>query len=161
VVCRCGCCRLDDRCSDVSRRCGLVRHVRYHLRASGAIAFLLGLEALSSLTPPSQDKKDDILVGVKSTALRFPTTSRTFIFSLSATFVSLLTVTGQLAGLGPLYYLISCAGAGAHLAWQCAAVDFDSRPDCWSKFISNGWLGGLVWLGIAADYVQQVVVQGL
>ncbi|WWD16689.1 4-hydroxybenzoate polyprenyl transferase [Kwoniella shandongensis] len=105
-----------------------------------------------------QDKKDDVLAGVKSMALRFPDTSRTVISTLSASFVSLLTLTGHLAGLGPLYYLISCGGAAAHLAWQCATVNFDSRPDCWSKFSSNGYLGGLVWLGIAADYVQQVLL---
>ncbi|CAD6579696.1 MAG: Para-hydroxybenzoate--polyprenyltransferase, mitochondrial precursor (PHB:polyprenyltransferase), partial [Tremellales sp. Tagirdzhanova-0007] len=46
-----------------------------------------------------QDKKDDILVGVKSTALRFPNSSRILISSLSATFVSLLALTGDLASL--------------------------------------------------------------
>ncbi|ORY23423.1 UbiA prenyltransferase family-domain-containing protein [Naematelia encephala] len=107
-----------------------------------------------------QDKKDDILVGVKSIALRFPDSSRALISGLSATFVSLMAVSGEIAGLGPLYYLISCGGAAAHLAWQCAKVNFDSRPDLWSKFCSNGWLGGLVWLGIAADYLQRIVIPG-
>lgn len=91
-------------------------------------------------------------------ALRFPDTSRAVISTLSTSFVSLLALTGHLAGLGPLYYLISCGGAAAHLAWQCLTVDFDSRPDCWRKFVSNGYLGGLIWLGIAADYVQQVML---
>lgn len=104
-----------------------------------------------------QDKKDDVIAGVKSMALRFPDTSRQVISTLSASFVSLLTFTGYMAGLGPLYYLISCGGAAAHLAWQCLTVNFDSRSDCWKKFSSNGWLGGLIWSGIAADYVQQVM----
>ncbi|WVQ79053.1 4-hydroxybenzoate polyprenyl transferase [Cryptococcus sp. DSM 104549] len=105
-----------------------------------------------------QDKKDDVLAGVKSMALYFPDTSRQVISGLSASFVSLLALTGHMAGLGPLYYAISCGGAAAHLAWQCITVDFDSRPDCWKKFVSNGWLGALIWLGIAADYVQQVLL---
>ncbi|WVR03973.1 4-hydroxybenzoate polyprenyl transferase [Kwoniella sp. DSM 27419] len=105
-----------------------------------------------------QDKKDDVLAGVKSMALRFPDNSRTVISTLSASFVSLLTLTGHLAGLGPLYYLVSCGGAAAHLAWQCITVNFDDRADCWSKFKSNGLLGGLIWLGVAADYVQQVLL---
>lgn len=108
-----------------------------------------------------QDKKDDVLAGVKSMALRFPDHSRTVISTLSATFVSALTVTGHLAGLGPLYYLISCGGAAAHLAWQCITVNFDDRADCWKKFVSNGYLGGLIWSGIAANYVSEVVVPGL
>ncbi|KAK4689911.1 4-hydroxybenzoate polyprenyltransferase, partial [Tremellales sp. Uapishka_1] len=107
-----------------------------------------------------QDKKDDILVGVKSMALRFPDTSRTVISVLSSTFVSSLALTGYLADLGPLYYLVSVGGTALHLAWQCIKVDFDNRLDCWKKFSSNGWLGGLIWVGIAADYVQQVVVPG-
>jgi 4-hydroxybenzoate polyprenyltransferase len=93
-------------------------------------------------------------------ALRFPDNSRTVISTLSATFVSALTLTGHLAGLGPLYYAISCGGAAAHLAWQCITVDFDSRADCWKKFVSNGYLGGLIWAGVAADYIQQVVIPG-
>ncbi|KAL7419608.1 Para-hydroxybenzoate--polyprenyltransferase, mitochondrial precursor (PHB:polyprenyltransferase) [Cryptotrichosporon argae] len=105
-----------------------------------------------------QDKHDDVKVGVKSTALMFPTTSRPFVSALSATFVSLLALAGHAAGAGPAYYAISCAGAAAHLAWQCATVDFESRADCWKKFCSNGYLGGVIWLGTAVDYVQQVVL---
>ena len=112
-------------------------------------------------SPDFQDKVDDVKAGVKSIALAFPDTSRPLISGLSTGFVSSLALTGYLAGVGPLYYGISVAGAAAHLAWQCATVDFESRADCWKKFCSNGWLGGLVWLGIAADYVQTVVVPGL
>ncbi len=75
----------------------------------------------------AKDKKDDVLVGVKSTALAFPDeASRPFISVLSASFISLMTLTGHLAGLGPLYYLISCGGGAAHLAWQCTTVDFNA-----------------------------------
>ncbi|OCF32368.1 4-hydroxybenzoate polyprenyl transferase [Kwoniella heveanensis BCC8398] len=105
-----------------------------------------------------QDKKDDVLAGVKSMALRFPDNSRTVIATLSTTFVSLLALTGHLAGLGPLYYMISVGGAAAHLAWQAITVNFDDRLDCWKKFCSNGYLGGLIWLGTAANYVHQVLM---
>ena len=91
-------------------------------------------------------------------ALRFPDTSRSVISGLSAGFVSCMAYTGYLAGMGPLYYLVSCGGGAAHLAWQCATVNFDDRADCWKKFLSNGWLGLVVWLGIAGDYVQQVLL---
>ncbi|GFZ42733.1 4-HB polyprenyltransferase [Saitozyma sp. JCM 24511] len=105
-----------------------------------------------------QDKVDDVTAGVKSIALAFPDTSRALISTLSTGFVSSLALTGYLAGLSPVYYAISCGGAAAHLAWQCSTVNFDDRADCWKKFVSNGWLGGLIWLGIAADYVWQVVL---
>ncbi len=98
-----------------------------------------------------------MLVNVKSTALRFGESSRLFCTTLSTTFVSLLTLTGYLAHSGPLYYLFSVGGAAAHLAWQLRTVDFDNRADCWSKFVSNGWLGGVVWGGMVADYVAKLL----
>ncbi|WWC99135.1 4-hydroxybenzoate polyprenyl transferase [Kwoniella sp. B9012] len=106
-----------------------------------------------------QDKLDDVKAGVKSMALRFPDNSRTVISVLYTTFVSMLTLTGHLAGMGPLYYMISCGATAAHLAWQTITVNFDDRADCWRKFCSNGYItGGLVWLGIAAEYVQNVLL---
>ena len=72
-----------------------------------------------------------------------------------------MALTGHLAGLGPLYYLISCFGGAAHLAWQCKTVNFDSRKDLWSKFCSNGWFGLIMWSGIAADYIQRIVIPGV
>lgn len=94
-------------------------------------------------------------------ALRFPNASRTVLSVLSAGFVSLLGVTGELASVGPLYYLISCGGTALHLAWQCVKVDLDSRASCWKMFTSNGYVTGLlVWLGIAANYAQQVLIPG-
>lgn len=104
---------------------------------------------------------DDVKAGVKSIALAFPDNSRALISTLSTGFVGTLALTGHLAGLGPLYYAISCVGTAAHLAWQCATVDFDNRQDCWKKFCSNGYLGGVVWLGLAADYVQNIWIPGL
>ncbi|GHJ84338.1 hypothetical protein NliqN6_0740 [Naganishia liquefaciens] len=103
-----------------------------------------------------QDKKDDILVNVKSTALRFGDHSRTVLSGLGTAFVSLLTYAGYASGAGPLYYLISCMGAASHLTWQLRTVNFDDRKDCWDKFVSNGRLGGLVWVGMFADYVAQM-----
>jgi 4-hydroxybenzoate polyprenyltransferase len=104
----------------------------------------------------SQDKKDDILVNVKSTALRFGDHSRTVLTGLGASFVSLLTYAGYASGAGPLYYLISCLGAASHLTWQLRTVNFEDRADCWAKFVSNGRLGGLVWVGMFADYLAQM-----
>ena len=37
------------------------------------------------------------------------------------------------------------------MAWQIWTVDLDSRADCMAKFVSNKWLGGLLFSGIVAD----------
>jgi len=104
-----------------------------------------------------QDKLDDIHAGVKSTALAWGENSKPIIGSLYATFIGLLGVAGHAMGAGPLFYTISCLGGAAHLAWQVITVNLDSRPDCWAKFVSNGYVTGpIIWAGMAADYVHQV-----
>lgn len=99
-----------------------------------------------------QDKADDVQVGVRSTALRFGNSSRAVLSGFATTTVSLLTYVGYLAQATPLYFVVSCAGSAAHFAWQLATVNFDSRKECWSKFIANGYTGGLIWLGTMVDY---------
>jgi 4-hydroxybenzoate polyprenyltransferase len=96
---------------------------------------------------------------VKSTALAWGENSKPIIASLYATFIGALTLAGHAMGAGPLYYAISCVGGAAHLAWQVITVNLDDRADCWRKFVSNGTQAGpIIWAGMAADYVQQVVL---
>jgi len=103
-----------------------------------------------------QDKLDDVLVNVKSTALRFGQSSRVICSGLAATSVGFLALAGHLSAAGPLYYIISCGGAAIHSAWQLKNVDFDSRPSCWKMFCSNNWMGAIIWLGTFADYLARV-----
>ena len=104
----------------------------------------------------AQDKTDDVLVSVKSTALLFGDQSRIILTGFSLSFLSLLSTAGYMNGQGPLFYSLSVGGAAAHLAWQLRTVDFDSRPDCWAKFCSNSKLGAIVWSGLVADYAFKV-----
>lgn len=100
-----------------------------------------------------QDKKDDILVNIKSTALRFGSATRPILAGLSTAFVGSLAFVGYAMGLGPIYYGVSVLGSIVHLAWQLLKVDFDSRESCWKFFVSNGKLGALVWAGMWGEYV--------
>ena len=58
--------------------------------------------------------------------------------------------TGYMAHAGLPFYA-GLAGAGCHMAWQINCVDIDSRADCMAKFVSNKWLGGMIFAGIVAD----------
>lgn len=51
---------------------------------------------------------------------------------------------------GVLYYT-GVAAAGSHMLWQVQTADLDSRSDCMRKFVSNKWLGGLMFGGIVLD----------
>ncbi|KAG0253500.1 Para-hydroxybenzoate--polyprenyltransferase, mitochondrial precursor (PHB:polyprenyltransferase) [Mortierella polycephala] len=103
-----------------------------------------------------QDKKDDIKIGVKSTALRFGERTPEYLAAFSTGMVSMLALAGYMNDQGPLFYALSVGGAAAHLAWQLKTVDYEKPADCWSKFASNKWTGALVFSGIAGDYLQQM-----
>ena len=96
-----------------------------------------------------QDKEDDALIGVKSSALRLGARTRPalFVFYVGAAIV--IGIAGWLAGLGwPFYPLL--AAAAAQLLWQAADVKIDDPADCLAKFKSNRVAGWLVLAAIVA-----------
>ncbi|KAF9327422.1 Para-hydroxybenzoate--polyprenyltransferase, mitochondrial precursor (PHB:polyprenyltransferase) [Linnemannia elongata] len=105
-----------------------------------------------------QDKKDDVKIGVKSTALRFGEKTPEFLAAFSTGMVSMLALAGYMNDQGPLFYALSVGGAAAHLAWQLKTVNYENPVDCWSKFASNKWTGALVFSGIAGDYLHQLMM---
>ncbi|KAG1056597.1 hypothetical protein G6F43_001516 [Rhizopus delemar] len=98
-----------------------------------------------------QDKKDDIKAGVKSTALRFGEKTPQWLTGFSTAFVSLTALSGYMNGQGLPFYAISVLGTACHLAWQLKTVNYNNPADCWAKFKSNTWTGGIFWSGILAD----------
>ena len=99
-----------------------------------------------------QDKEDDALVGIKSTALLFGAASRPWILGFYAVTTVLLAVAGVAAGSGAIYFA-GLALAAAHLAWQGLRVDTADPDDCAAKFRSNRDFGLLLCLAIVADKV--------
>ncbi|PWN25127.1 4-hydroxybenzoate polyprenyl transferase, partial [Jaminaea rosea] len=93
-----------------------------------------------------QDKVDDIVAGVKSTALLFAEKTRPILTGFSVGFLALATK-------GHPCFLASLVPVAAHLAWQIGTTDLDNRADCWKKFVSNAWLGAMVWAGLMGDYL--------
>ena len=99
-----------------------------------------------------QDKEDDALVGIKSTARLFGDRSRTWIGGFFAACLALLAITGWLAGLGwPFYGGLGLAAA--HFVWQTASVDFDDPKNCLTRFKSNRDFGLVVLAAIVAGQV--------
>eukprot|EP01134_Creolimax_fragrantissima_P008407 CFRG8407T1 len=97
-----------------------------------------------------QDKTDDKLVGVKSTALRFGDNTRTYLAGFSSLTIAGLSLAGHNAGMLWPYDLALAATAG-HLTWQVATANFDSPKDCMSKFVSNKWIGCMIFAGICGS----------
>jgi len=111
------------------------------LYAAG-IAWTLGYDTIYA----HQDKDDDVLIGVKSTALLFGSRTRAWLAGFYVATVLLLAAAGWLAGLTWPFHAGLSVGA-AQLAWQVRAVRIDAPADCLAKFKSNRWFG---WLVVAA-----------
>jgi 4-hydroxybenzoate polyprenyltransferase len=94
-----------------------------------------------------QDKEDDALIGVRSTALKFGAATRRWLWPFAAAMLLLLAAMIPAAGLG-FFAWLALAGVAGHLAWQIAAVDFDDPADCLAKFRANRWLGWILLIGI-------------
>ncbi|KAF8879829.1 UbiA prenyltransferase family-domain-containing protein [Infundibulicybe gibba] len=100
-----------------------------------------------------QDLKDDVKVGVRSTAILFGSWVRPLLVACGITFVSAFAISGYLNNQGPIYFLISIGGTAVHLMWQFKTVDLDIPQSCWLNFKRNGQLGWIVWAGLMIDYL--------
>ncbi|MCH9012981.1 MAG: 4-hydroxybenzoate octaprenyltransferase [Proteobacteria bacterium] len=117
------------------------------LYAAG-VAWTLGYDTIYA----HQDKEDDALIGVKSSARRLGEATRPWLYAFYAAAVVLIGVAGALAGLAWPFYL-GLGLAAAQLAWQAARVDIDAPADCLAKFKSNKGLGLIVFAAIVAGRV--------
>jgi 4-hydroxybenzoate polyprenyltransferase len=99
-----------------------------------------------------QDKQDDVVVGIKSTALLFGDRSTVILAGFSALMTLSLTVTGYMAAMPWPFYVVSVGGTTAHLAWQLATTRWHDAHDCGRTFASNRFIGWIVLSGILASY---------
>ena len=109
------------------------------------IAWTLGYDTIYA----HQDKEDDALIGLKSTALKFGDNTGPWLWGFYAVTVALLGAAGWSAGLSWPYFAMLALGA-AQLTWQAATIDIDSPSDCLSKFKSNRYFGLIVLAGMIA-----------
>ena len=82
-----------------------------------------------------QDKKDDIKVGVWSSALFFGIHVWTAAVAFDAAFVACLYFAGVANGQGLPYFVISVAGAAVQLVYQLATMNTEEEGSCWCKYL--------------------------
>ena len=99
-----------------------------------------------------QDKEDDVLIGVKSSALALGDKTRPWLFVFYAAAIVLTAWSGWVAGLAWPFYVALAFGA-AQLAWQAVRIALDDPHDCLAKFKSNRLYGWLILGGIVASRV--------
>ena len=96
-----------------------------------------------------QDKVDDALIGVKSSARRLGAATPRWLWLFYGAALALIGVAGWLADMGPGFYPVLALG-GAHLAWQVRTLDLDDARSCLARFRSNREFGWLVFLALLA-----------
>jgi 4-hydroxybenzoate polyprenyltransferase len=110
-----------------------------------AIAWTIGYDTIYA----HQDKEDDALIGVRSTARLFGTRTAGWLMGLYGLTVALVAVAFYLAGVGPVAWLGLAVAAGM-LAWQIGTLDIDDAEQCLALFKLNGVVGLILFLGLLA-----------
>ena len=94
-----------------------------------------------------QDKEDDLIVGVKSSALKLKNQTRPWLFVFYAASIILIAATGYLTGLSWPFY-VALVFAALQLFWQAKEVDINNPSDCLKKFKSNRLFSWILLVGI-------------
>ncbi len=97
-----------------------------------------------------QDREDDLLIGIKSTALLFGPRTRAMLAWFYAAAVVLIGIAGLMAG-GRVIFLIGLAAFAAHLAWQVKSLNIDDPAHCLMLFKSNRDAGLILFAGMLAE----------
>ena len=113
---------------------------------AGAVAWTIGYDTIYA----HQDREDDELIGMKSTALKFGAATKTWLSAFYGVAWLAMAGAGLLAGAGILF-LLGMGLAGAQLGWQVATLDIDDADNCLARFRSNRDFGVIVFIAAAAD----------
>jgi 4-hydroxybenzoate polyprenyltransferase len=115
---------------------------------AGSISWVIGYDTIYA----HQDREDDLLIGIKSTALLFGENTPTMLASFYAGAVVLIGIAGMMAGGGVLFVLGLVAFAG-HLAWQVLRLDINDPAYCLVLFKSNRDAGLMLFGAMIVDAV--------
>ena len=99
---------------------------------AGSISWVIGYDTIYA----HQDREDDLLIGIKSTALLFGENTQPMLASFYAAAVVLIGTAGLMAG-GGLIFMLGLIAFAAHLAWQVMRLDINDSAHCLKLFKSN------------------------
>jgi 4-hydroxybenzoate polyprenyltransferase len=113
---------------------------------AGAISWVIGYDTIYA----HQDREDDALIGIKSTALLFRERTKPMLALFYALAVLFIALAGWSAGAGIMFSLGLLAFA-AHLAWQVRRLDIADPASCLTVFKSNRDAGLILFAGFVLD----------
>lgn len=97
------------------------------------------------------DRKDDLKIGVRSTAILFGSADRYIVALLQIIFFALLLCLGIIKSFKVGYFIGVLFASGFAIYQQYLIKDREPAL-CFKAFINNNWLGMMILLGILANY---------
>ncbi|EZA59081.1 hypothetical protein DMN91_008042 [Ooceraea biroi] len=94
-----------------------------------------------------QDKVDDILLGMKSTAIKFGDDTKLYLSGFGTVMITNLIACGVITAQTWCYY-VAVGLIGTHIGNQIYTLNINNPTDCARKFISNHSVGMLLFAGI-------------
>jgi 4-hydroxybenzoate polyprenyltransferase len=113
---------------------------------AGSIAWVIGYDTIYA----HQDREDDALIGLKSTARLFAGRTRLALIVFYSLAVLLIGLAGAAAEAGPVF-VAGCILFGAHLGWQIERLDIDDPEKCLWLFKSNRDAGLILFAALIGD----------
>ncbi len=110
---------------------------------AAAISWTIGYDTIYA----HQDKEDDELIGVRSTARLFGENTRIWLFGLYGLTLVLLTFAFIAAGAGFLAYL-GLVAAAVMFGWQILVLDIENAEQCLKLFKFNTRVGAMLFVGL-------------
>ena len=98
------------------------------------------------------DRKDDLKIGIKSTAILFGQHDLLIIFGSQLLMIISLIYIGKIAELGYLFYVSIGISTIFMMYQQWLARDRVSQ-NCFAAFMNNNYVGMTIFIGISADYM--------
>ncbi len=113
---------------------------------AGAISWVIAYDTIYA----HQDREDDALIGIKSTALLFGERTKPALLAFFAGAVALIGLAGWLAGAG-LFFVAGLLAFAVHLGWQVRRLDMTDPDLCLRLFKSNRDAGLILFAGMLLD----------
>ena len=113
----------------------------------GAIFWTLGYDTIYGY----QDIKDDEIIGVKSTSIKFKNSPKTFISVCYFLFFLSLILIGYFMNFNNLYYLLLIIPFFHLFFYQIINLDVNNNNSCHQKFKSNNILGIIIFLTVLIE----------
>jgi 4-hydroxybenzoate polyprenyltransferase len=116
---------------------------------AASVAWTIGYDTIYA----HQDKEDDAVIGLKSTALKFGDATRIWLTLFYGLTLLGLVMAGVLAGAG-VWYFAGLVAAAAILYWQAATLDIADPSNCLVRFRSNNVFGAVVFAALMLDVLS-------